>query len=363
MKPAMKTVFIAMRVGGLACLMSGAPTLAQDLRQPLERGSRVTIECLTGDVVVTGSDEQALTVVTDGNPSEIKLKRLEDGTYRVFIEPPLAPRKLQASVPREGVMVSVRTRSASARVRDVEAAAVTTVSGGVSVERVSGDVVVSTTSGRIRVSEVGAARLRTVSGDVEAQLTRGRLTVSAVSGNFVAADIDGDITAQTVSGNANIHCARGRVDVATVSGDVKLTRLENEILVETTSGNVTFVGALTPVKRCAINAFSGDIRLAVPETCGFEGKFKSFRGVIQSDFPLNGAPGADPTNPAPLNPGAPTGPPPRPGQPSGASITWRHGDGAAKVFLTTFSGKATLIRNQAIDTSPCAPPGQAPSAP
>ncbi|WP_249399283.1 DUF4097 domain-containing protein [Chloracidobacterium thermophilum] len=76
--------------------------------------------------------------------------------------------------------------------------------------------------------------------------------------------------------------------MSTFSGEVRLSRLENEVVVETTSGNVFFVGALTPVKRCTINALSGDIRLAVPETCGFEMRFRSFSGALKSDFPVDG---------------------------------------------------------------------------
>ncbi|OYT73362.1 MAG: hypothetical protein CFK52_01995 [Chloracidobacterium sp. CP2_5A] len=350
----MKIILFAGRVLALAVWIGCLPALAQGLRQPIEPGARVTIECLTGNVDVAGESDNALTVATDGNPSAIKFKRLDDGTYRVFAEPPMMPHRLRVSVPRQAITVGVKTRSAGVSVRDVETANVATVSGDVVVERVSGGVSVSTTSGRIKLSEVGAAQVRTVSSDVAAKLARGGLTVNAISGNLVAADIDGDVMVQMISGNADIRCARGRVNVSTVSGDIKLAKLENEIAVETTSGNVTFTGALTPVKRCAINAFSGDIKMAVPETCGFEAKFKSFSGTLKSDFPLERT--NPPLPPKPVPPPPPpvsVGVPPRPLQ--GSTIVWRHGDGAAKVFLTTFSGKVMVVRNPATDDAPCAP--------
>ncbi|QUW04620.1 DUF4097 family beta strand repeat protein [Chloracidobacterium validum] len=363
----MRTVLSVARGLALVWVVGCVPALAQEIRQPLEGNGRVAVECWHGQVSITGKDEQVLTIATDGDASTIKLKRLDDGGYQVSIEPPKTPHRLQISVPRQLLSLDVKTRSAGVQVSDVATLRVATISGNVLVGQVSGEVSVATTSGDVKLNQVGAARLQTVSGSVSAQMVTQELSVSTVSGRLNASDIGGDVTAQLVSGSAEIRCGRGRVEVSTVSGDVKLARLENEIAVETTSGSVLFAGALTPVKRCSINAFSGDIRLVVPETCGFEAKFKSFSGTIKSDFPLDGsdAPERRQALPSPPGPpvvvGAPQGmpglpPPPPPRRPppprQGSYIVWRHGDGAAKVFLNTFSGKVLVVR----DTSPGEPP-------
>ncbi len=350
----MKSVVLMVRVLALGWLLGSLSVLAQEIRQPIERNGRVKVLCQVGEVTVTGDDEAVLTVTTDGNPSMVKVKQLADGSYGISVDPPVMPHRLRISVPREALLQEVRTRSANVTVRAVAAANVVTVSGGVSVEQVPGPVNVATTSGRVRLTEVGTVQLRTVSGDVQMQSVTGSVAVSAVSGKLEASDIGGDLTAQLVSGNASIRCSRGRVDVMTVSGDVRLSRLENEVTVETTSGNVFFVGALTPVKRCTINAFSGDIKLAVPETCGFETRFKSFSGTLKSDFPVDGA-GTQASVPdmGPLpGPGGPPPPPPR----HGRVVTWRHGDGAAKVLLSTFSGTVSLVRADTEAEPPCRQP-------
>ncbi|QUW01175.1 DUF4097 family beta strand repeat protein [Chloracidobacterium sp. MS 40/45] len=351
----MKSVVLVVRILALGWLLGSLPALAQEIRQPIERNGRVTVMCQVGEVAIAGGDEAVLTVTTDGNPSTVKVKQLAGGGYGISIDPPMTPHRLRITVPREASLQEVRTRSANVTVRAVAAANVATVSGGVSVEQVPGPVNVATTSGRIRLTEVGTVQLRTVSGDAQVQAVTGSVAVSAVSGKLEASDIGGDLTAQLVSGNASIRCSRGRVEVSTVSGDVRLSRLENEVAVETTSGNVFFVGALTPVKRCTINAFSGDIRLAVPETCGFETRFRSFSGALKSDFPVDGAStGASvpDTEPPPPGPGVPPPPPPR----HGRFVTWRHGDGAAKVLLSTFSGTVSLVRADTEAEPPCRRP-------
>ncbi len=350
---AMKSVVLVVRVLALGWLLGNLSVLAQEIRQPIERTGRVTVVCQMGEVAIAGSDEAVLRVTTDGDPSTVKVRQLAQGTYSVSVEPPMTPHRLRISVPREAHLPEVRTHRANVTVRAVAAVNVMTFSGDVAVEQVPGPVNVATTSGRIRLTEVGTVQLRTVSGDVQVQAVTGSVAVSAVSGKLEASDIGGDLTAQLVSGNASIRCSRGRVDVMTVSGNVRLSRLENEVAVETTSGNVFFVGALTPVKRCTINAFSGDIKLAVPETCGFETRFKSFSGTLKSDFPVYGpSTGASvPDMGPPPRPGAPP-PPPR----HGRVITWQHGDGAAKVLLSTFSGTVSLVRADTEAEPPCRQP-------
>ncbi len=350
----MKSVVLVVRVLALGWLLGNLSVLAQEIRQPIERNGRVQVLCQVGEVAITGSEEAVLTVTTDGNPSMVKVKQLADGSYGISVDPPMMPHRLRISIPREALLQEVRTRSANVTIRAVAAANVATVSGGVLVEQVPGQVNVATTSGRIRLTEVGTVQLRTVSGDAQVQAVTGSVAVSAVSGKLEASDIGGDLTAQLVSGNASIRCSRGRVDVMTVSGNVRLSRLENEVTVETTSGNVFFVGALTPVKRCTINAFSGDIKLAVPETCGFETRFKSFSGTLKSDFPVDGAS----TGASVPDMGPPPGPGPGPGAPPpsprhGRVVTWRHGDGAAKVLLSTFSGTVSLVRADTEAEPPC----------
>lgn len=349
----MKSVLFVGRILVLGWLLGSFSVLAQEIRQPIERNGRIAITCLTGDVVVTGGEDAVLTVATDGDPSAVQVKRRTDGTYGISVEPPMKPHRLRIGVPRDAHLTEVRTRSANVSVRTVATALVMTVSGKVSLEQVLDRVAATTTSGDVRVSSVGAAEVRTVSGNLSLQDITGNVAVSTVSGKLEASNIGGDLTGQLVSGEAVVRCIRGRVDVTTVSGNVNLSRLENEIAVETTSGNVVFVGALTPVKRCRISAFSGDIKLAVPETCGFEAKFKSFSGTIKSDFPLDAPrPSVD------VRPDAPTPPPPPPPLSSrpGSYILWRHGDGAAKVSLNTFSGKVLLVRAAAASEPPCRQP-------
>jgi DUF4097 and DUF4098 domain-containing protein YvlB len=199
----------------------------------------------------------------------------------------------------------------------------------------------------------GSAVLRSVSGDVRVTNVRGELRAESVSGNMVTsgathlslvktvsgdievtdAAAEGDVTVSTVSGNLTARGLKARaVDLSSVSGDVLLTNVTTErATVKTVSGGVEYSGPLTRNGRYEMTAHSGDIRLSVSQTSGFELEATTFNGDVRSDFPLTLRYGTDDQGGGRRNR-------------VNRSIRGSYGDASAIVNLKSFSGDIVITK-------------------
>lgn len=177
-------------------------------------------------------------------------------------------------------------------------------------------VSVRTVAGNIRVTGVRAELLKSVSGDIE-----------LIDG--LATDV---VTASTVSGNLTIHGLKGRTtQLSTVTGNAHVDDVQaDRVVVRAVNGNIDYAGDLTRSGRYELVTHSGDIRLMLSGTTGFEVQANSFSGTVRSDFPI-GRGG-------------------RAGRESGrGGVTPRglrgaFGDGSAMLVLRAFSGDISVVR-------------------
>lgn len=205
----------------------------------------------------------------------------------------------------------------------------------------------------INVPSGASATIRSVSGDLRITNVRGELRAESVSGNVVTSgatrlslvksvsgDIDvtdaaaeGQVTASTVSGDLTARGLKARsLDLGSVSGDVILTDVTSErATVKTVSGNVEYNGPLARSGRYEMSSHSGNVRLAVSGTTGFELEATTFNGDVRSDFPL--------TLRAGMEPGGD-----RRGRRLNRSIRGSFGDASAIVNLKSFSGDIVITK-------------------
>ena len=192
------------------------------------------------------------------------------------------------------------------------------VSGDLRVTNVKGELRAESISGNVVVS--GAPRLalaKSVSGDVDITdaATESALSVSTVSGNLTARGVK----ARTL-------------ELSTVSGDVTLTNITcDRAMVKTTSGNVDYDGPLARAGRYEMHAHSGNVRLGVTSTTGFELQATTFNGDVRSDFPLTLRAGIE-------------GGGSRRGPRFNRSIRGSYGDAGAIVTLKSFSGDIVVTQ-------------------
>jgi len=295
------------------------PEVTERFNRSLRIGRTGTLDVsnISGDIVVTGGagDEVRIEAVKrarsrDGEDAQRLLEELRievvETPNRVEVRTvyPRNRRNYSGSVDYTIAMPS----GASATLRSVSGdVRVTNVKGELRAESVSGNM---TTAGATRLSLV-----KTVSGDIE----------------VTDAAADGEVSVSTVSGTLTARGLKARsVDLSSVSGDVVITNVASErATVNSVSGNIEYTGALARNGRYEMSAHSGDVRLTITDTSGFELEATTFSGDVRSDFPLTLRYGNEDSG--------------RRGR-QNRSIRGSFGDASALVTLKSFSGSIIVSR-------------------
>ena len=270
-------------------------------------------------------------LVTRGSGSEATVEIVKTARGRDVADAREQLQLVQVEVTERGGRADVRTRypgdDASRRNNrrnfNVSVAYNVTAPAGtrISVESISGNVKVTDIRGEVSAN--------TVSGDVRIS-GAGRVTgAKSISGTVDISDaqVDGGLESSSVSGDVILRRVTARrIDASSVSGNIRLEELQSDrVSGNTTSGSVAFSGALARSGRYELNSFSGEIRLVLSGTTGFEVDANSFSGDVRSDLPITtrGEPG-------------------RRGRRTVLNGTY--GDGSAILDLTTFSGSIVISK-------------------
>ena len=195
------------------------------------------------------------------------------------------------------------------------------------------NVIVKTITGSIRATNVkGELRADTIAGSIAASGVRKLESLKCVTGDIEITDAAADdpVTASTVSGNISVRGLKARaVQLGSVSGNIRIEDPQIErMMVKTVQGNLEYTGDLARSGRYEFNSHSGDIRLVLSGTTGFEVLANTFSGTVRSHFNFNrGRAGAE--GPAVLGP---------------RTIRGAFGDASAMLALRAFSGNISLAR-------------------
>lgn len=281
----------------------------------LGRDGRVSIQNISGEIVVTGGsgDEVSIEAVKHGRADQAQL-----AAVRIVVED-------------RGGRVEVRTEyDRMQRNNNVSVDFTVTIPSSASLE-------VKSISGNVKVSSVqGLVRAESVSGNVTTSATPRLEAARSVSGDVMLNDAgaDADLSAGSVSGSLRAKGLKARsLDFGTVSGDVVLTDVIcDRFAIKSVSGSVEFSGALARNGRYEVNSHSGTVRLALASGTGFELDATTFSGSIRSELPLTIGGNADAA---------------RGGRRRGMSNRNMHatfGDGSAVLMLRTFSGDIVITK-------------------
>jgi DUF4097 and DUF4098 domain-containing protein YvlB len=278
-------------------------------RVRIGRDGRVSIGNIAGDIVVTGTsgDEVSIdaTKRTRGNRDELS--------------------RVEIIVDEHGGRVDVRTNHTGHNDH-------VSVDYAVSVPD-SASVELASVSGSIKVSGVkGSVRATTVSGDVTTNDTPKVEVARSTSGNVTIGhiSIDGDLSAGSISGSVTVKGVKARgLDLGSISGDVLVTDATcDRLTAKSVSGGIEYSGSLSHNGRYEMNTHSGSIRLTLPAAPGFDLTATTFSGAIRSAFGMTV--GGDSSRDLG-----------RRGL-SNRSIHATYGDGSATLTLRTFSGNIVL---------------------
>lgn len=158
-------------------------------------------------------------------------------------------------------------------------------SGDIAFTKIEADSVrISTVSGEIRAEELtGNADLSTTSGDIRLEQTKGDLSVSTTSGEITIANRNGKLNADTTSGDIRVDVADGAFSINTVSGEVTVGDGCGFGTVGTTSGDIrVFLKELQG--DFSVSTVSGEVSLALPSDAAFDFSFHSVSGECNTFF-------------------------------------------------------------------------------
>ncbi len=187
-------------------------------------------------------------------------------------------------------------------------------------------------------SVAGDMKATGITGDLSFETVSGDLTISgasritsakSVSGDITITDTeaDGTIEANSVSGTVTLRKAKVRgVDLGSVSGDIVVEDVACERAdLHSFSGNVEFGGSFASSGRYEMKSHSGNIRLTLAGTTGFDVEASTFSGTVRSDLPLQLAAADRATD-----------------RGHRRSLRGTFGDGSAILALTSFSGNIII---------------------
>ncbi len=191
-------------------------------------------------------------------------------------------------------------------------------------------IVAHSLSGDLKATDItGDLSLETVSGNVTIAGANRIASAKSVSGDITISDsnTDGTIEAGSVSGTVTLRKTRVRgIDLGSVSGDIVVQDVEcDRADLHSFSGNVEFGGSFAKNGRYEMKSHSGDIRLALAGSTGFDVEASTFSGSVRSDLPLQLA-GAERTSDRGRR----------------RSLRGTYGDGSAIVAITAFSGNIII---------------------
>lgn len=234
-------------------LLPGVLAAQQKLQRaiPIAPDASIRITNTAGVVRITGSDADSI-VVTGALPAGASFFLGGKGQYAK-----LGVERRDESLPGPGATLDIRLpRRAKVSIR--------TVSAGIEVTGLSGELELVTVAGNIRVD--GALRLLLAESMEGTFDVRGPIEVSRLkggSGAMTLAGLRGDVMAGSVGGPITVR-------------DGAVTRAH----LETVSGSIEYEGSLAPRGTLESVTHSGDVTLRLPADLGAEFELESIDGSV-----------------------------------------------------------------------------------
>lgn len=152
-------------------------------------------------------------------------------------------------------------------------------------------VALKSISGSISVANVkGEVRAETVSGDVNVTNTPNLAVAKTISGDVTARDVSTQTTVMLSSVSGTVLGTGLKVrnlEAGSVSGNVRLVGSEVERLeAKSVSGSLEYDGTLAKGGRYEFISHSGNIRLLLSGSTGFELDADTFSGNVRSELPV-----------------------------------------------------------------------------
>ncbi len=229
-----------------------------DERQDADPTGDVEVSNISGEVHITGWDEDAIAITGELGNGVDRLDFVRDGkhtTIKVVYE--------KGRHSRQSTDLYIKVPEAS----DLE---VNTVSADIEVEGVQ-----------------GMQRLQSVSGDITSQIFEDDFEAKTVSGDLevVGQNARTLLTLTTVSGDAEIANVSGEVEVTTVSGEIDIKAgVLSRARLKATNGELSIEGALEAGGRYDLSVVNGEVEVMLDDDANIDVDVETFNGDIDNCF-------------------------------------------------------------------------------
>lgn len=238
----------------LVATLLGAPVATPDTTLAMDRGDRIVLENISGEISIEAWDRDVLEIRGEDEQSGLVARRA-GGAIRI------------GRADRKG-----RSRTVEASIR-VPAWADIEVSGRqleLWVDGVEGSVDVNTIDGDLWIRNVGGpVEVRTIEGEVDISGVRNGVRASSQSDDVLLRDVSGPIAVHSGSGDLTL------IDI--VSDDVRA---------ETQDGDVHFSGEISDRGDYRFFVHDGDASIAIPSGSNARVSVSTFDGEFESEFPV-----------------------------------------------------------------------------
>jgi DUF4097 and DUF4098 domain-containing protein YvlB len=287
----------------------------------LGTGGELSVSNISGDITVTRSSggDATLEIVKTARARTSADARELLGLVQVAVTEREGRAEVKTVYPRDDEMRRNNRRNMNVSVAYTISApagtrlTISSISGSIKVADIKGDLTINTISGGVHLANAGRiASAKSVSGNVE----------------IVDTQIDGAVEAQSVSGSVLLRKVNARrINLGSISGSVVIQDVQcDTVKANSMSGNVEFGGELARNGRYELRSHSGNVRLALAGSTGFELEADSFSGTVRSDFPVT-LQGSD-----------------RREGGRRRELRGVYGDGSAVLDVTTFSGTIVISK-------------------
>jgi DUF4097 and DUF4098 domain-containing protein YvlB len=271
----------------LAATMAAAPMQQTDTTFRVGGESRLSIENMTGTVVVRGWNRDEVRVRASSDRPDIDVGgssvRIESGFRRGRGQPIDYEISMPArfGLDAEGINLSVEAGG---------------LSGDISIETVNGNVTLTGVSGRTVV-----------------ELAQGRASVS---------DSRGDLEVETANGPITIVNHEGEISASALNGPITLRGIRSgSVEAETLNGPIEYAGEFRSDGRYTFSTHAANVTLVVPENTNANVSVETFSGQVDAEFPIQVR-----------------------AVRRGEDISFTLGNGGARVQIESFGGRVILRR-------------------
>jgi DUF4097 and DUF4098 domain-containing protein YvlB len=239
---------------GVATAFLLAGLAPSDTIVTLERGDRVVLQNISGEISVRGWERDELEVRGEDEDTPLVVHR-SGSTVRITRDDRKGRRRSVEAAVRLPAWADVEIGGNSLELSAIG------IDGRLEVNSVKGDVWIENAGGPVRV--------RTVEGEIDVIGARAGVDASSQSDEVRLRDVQGQI---------NVHSG---------SGDLLLVDVRSEsVRAETQDGDITFSGTIRDNGDYRFFVHDGDASIAIPPDANARVAVSTFDGDFESEFPV-----------------------------------------------------------------------------